>query len=248
MIETFNYFFPYKNVDKTIHVYLPPNYNTEEQYPVMYMYDGHNLFSDEQATYGTSWGPTDFLDSYDKPMIIVGIECTHEGNERLAEYSPYNIDTHHWGHIDGYGDSYMEWLVHDLKPYIDQRYSTNPFREATGIAGSSMGGLMAFYSVMAYNQYFSKAACLSPALAFCQNQLEHEWHQSTIDPNTRVYFSFGKNEVKRNEAGLHGAGHFNDLLVENGSTSYIHVQSPVTHNERTWRKQNQLYLDLLWKW
>lgn len=65
---------------RMIHVYLPDNYNeSQEQYPVMYMFDGHNLFCDEDATYGKSWGLKDFLDNYDKKLIIVGIECNHEG-------------------------------------------------------------------------------------------------------------------------------------------------------------------------
>ncbi|MEF2614646.1 alpha/beta hydrolase-fold protein, partial [Faecalibacillus faecis] len=38
---------------------------------------------------------------------------------------------------------------------IDQKYRTYPFRECTAIAGSSMGGLMAFYGVIKYNQYIS---------------------------------------------------------------------------------------------
>ena len=68
----------------------------------------------------------------------------------------------------------MDWVVNELKPMIDQKYRTIPFRECTGIGGSSMGGLMAFYTVIHYNQLFSKAACLSPALSLCIHQLQEE--------------------------------------------------------------------------
>ena len=84
MIEKFEHYFPLKQTFKQIHVYLPDDYaDSEERYPVMYMYDGHNLFNDHDATYGTSWGLKDFLEQYDKQLIIVGIECSHNGNERL---------------------------------------------------------------------------------------------------------------------------------------------------------------------
>ena len=56
---------------RIIHVYLPPFYHeSQESYPVMYMYDGHNLFRDEDATYGYSWHLEEFLDQYDKPFIV----------------------------------------------------------------------------------------------------------------------------------------------------------------------------------
>lgn len=247
MLEKFEYYFPYKDVNKTIHVYLPEAYNQGERYPVMYMYDGHNLFQDSEATYGESWGLSKFMDHYDKPLIIVGVECSHEGNERLQEYSPYQIETTHWGAIDGYGQEFMAWLTFDLKPYIDSRYNTLPFRESTAIGGSSMGGLMAFYSVVAYNEYYSKAACLSPSLSFCMDQLIDEWNQAKIASDTKVYFSFGEQELNRFAGLLDDVGYFNDQLVANGSASFIHIQEKGGHNEHTWKLQNQLYLDFLWK-
>lgn len=180
---------------RTIHLYLPNNYfESEERYPVMYMYDGHNLFYDEDATYGKSWGLKDFLDTYDKPVIVVGIECNHEGTERLNEFCPYTLDSP-FGHIDGKGKEFMDWVVYELKPYIDNHYRTIPFRECTGIGGSSMGGLMSLYTIIKYNQYFSKAACLSPSIAICHHQMKEEFKD--INPDTRVYFSYGKKEVRK---------------------------------------------------
>ena len=43
---------PY-HLDRMLHIYLPDDYEeSEARYPVMYMYDGHNLFYNEDATYG----------------------------------------------------------------------------------------------------------------------------------------------------------------------------------------------------
>jgi len=43
--------------EKTIRVYLPPSYtkNNDNQYPVLYMMDGQNLFFDSLAYFGRSW-------------------------------------------------------------------------------------------------------------------------------------------------------------------------------------------------
>ena len=93
MIEKFEVLITPFSLKRMIHVYLPDDYyNHQESYPVMYMFDGHNLFNDQDATYGKSWGLKDFMDSYDKKMIIVGIECNHEGNQRLSEYCPYDLE------------------------------------------------------------------------------------------------------------------------------------------------------------
>ena len=42
---------------RPLHIYLPDDYDqSQERYPVMYFFDGHNLYRDEDATYGKSWG------------------------------------------------------------------------------------------------------------------------------------------------------------------------------------------------
>ena len=57
------------------YVYLPESYDTEpeKRYPVMYLFDGHNMFFDKDATYGTSWGMKDYMDESGKQLILVGI-------------------------------------------------------------------------------------------------------------------------------------------------------------------------------
>lgn len=191
MLEKYDVYLRPFNCQRTLHIYLPNDYyQSDERYPVVYMFDGHNLFLDSDATYGKSWGLADFLDHYDKKLIIVGIECNHEGNERLSEYCPYSLNSRYFGRVQGKGIQTLDWLVYELKPMIDQKYRTYPFRECTAIAGSSMGGLMAFYGVIKYNQYISKAACLSPAFGLCKKRLERDLPQN-LNPDTRIYMSLG---------------------------------------------------------
>ena len=76
--------------NRPLHIWLPDDYDRSGQrYPVMYFFDGHNLFLNEDATYGKSWGLKEFLETWGKQLIVVGIECGHEGQERLSEYLPY---------------------------------------------------------------------------------------------------------------------------------------------------------------
>lgn len=246
MFEQFAFYFPAKDVDKQIHLYLPDHLSeSKERFPVLYMFDGHNLFFDEDATYGTSWDLLHFMDTYDKDLIIVGIECSHEEGERLREYCPYSVETEHFGQIDGYGDQNMNWLVNELKPFIDDNYPTIADRTGTAIAGSSMGGLMAYYAAIVHNQTFSKAAALSPAFGFCAEELMGEFVHHEISPDTRVYLSFGDQEV--NQDRLKEAGYFEQAILDRSGKTYMHLEKDGDHSESTWAAQNQLYMDFLWK-
>ena len=141
MIIKRDFIYTPKGASRPLHIWLPENYDrTEERYPVMYFFDGHNLFLDGDATYGKSWGMKDFLEGWEKEMILVGIECGHDGQERLSEYLPYPGNGWLTG-FDPQGQATMDWIVNEIKPMIDREYRTIPFRECTAIGGSSMGSL-----------------------------------------------------------------------------------------------------------
>ena len=152
--------------ERRVYLYLPDSYEKQKdkRYPVMYMFDGHNVFFDSDATFGKSWGMNKFMNQSKKDLIIVAVECNHEGNCRLQEYSPITFENATLGKIKGKGRVTMNWLVNTLKPFIDEKYRTLPDRCNTIICGSSMGGLMALYGATVYNHVFQRAACLSPSL------------------------------------------------------------------------------------
>ena len=187
-----------KGTNRPLHIYLPDDYfESEERYPVMYFFDGHNLYYNEDATYGKSWGLKEFLDSWGKKIIVVGIECGHDGEERLSEYLPYPPNkTSHFAPFAPTGDATMQWILSEVKPLIDLEYRTIPFRECTGIAGSSMGGLMALYAVVHYNRWFSKGGCISTAMGFCMRPLMADIKKCPISPDTRIYLSWGSREAQ----------------------------------------------------
>lgn len=251
MIKKFDVTITPLNKERTIHLYLPQGYeDSEERYPVLYMYDGHNLYRDEDATYGKSWGFEEFLDQYDKPFIMVGIECDHEGENRLSEYCPYRLPQSHFGKLDGYGDVFMEWVVSELKPMIDRQYRTIPFRECTMIGGASMGGLMALYSVIRFNQYFSKAACLSSSIGICMEELKGEIDKNEMDPDTRVYLSWGSREM-RGKAGMEAAYRSHSELAARmhryDVRTFLNPIAGGRHCEADWEKQIPEFMDYLWK-
>ena len=255
MIVKRDFLYTPKGQVRPLHIWLPDNYHdTDGYYPVMYFFDGHNLFLDEDATYGKSWGLKGFLEGWDKDMIIVGMECGHEGQERLSEYLPYPA-AGRFAQFEPQGDATFRWILDEIKPMIDREYRTIPFRECTAIGGSSMGGVMALYGAVRYNRWFSKAACVSTAMGFCMPPLISDLEKSTISPDTRIYLSWGTREAGRSRhdrSDRSSQTYYNnkavaDRLKKADATVKMECQVGGGHCEADWEKLVPGFMAFLWQ-
>ena len=228
------------------YAYLPDDYDlTERRYPVLYMFDGHNLFSDSEATYGKSWGLSDYLDRTRTPIIVAAVECNHEGNERLSEYSPVDFTFRNGEKIKGKGKKYMDWLVNTFKPYIDENLRTLPEREHTAIAGSSMGGLMTLYALSKYNKYFSKGAALSPSLWAYGVNLADFIGNSRYSKDTVLYMDYGSKEFDRAGIAKNNFCTATEALIKKGVNLTARIVDGGTHSEASWEKQIPIFMKVL---
>jgi predicted alpha/beta superfamily hydrolase len=193
-VHIINETFPVPQLGKTKRVWicLPEGYASDlsKRYPVLYMHDGQNVF-DAATSFSGEWGVDETMKGLqqrgDKGCIVVGID--NGGASRLDEYSPF-VNPVYGG---GQGAAYTGFLVNTLKPYIDSAYRTKPGREHTGIAGSSMGGLISLYAAIAYPEVFSKAGIFSPAFWFTDSLYGFiAGHQKKLP--AKFYFIAGKNE------------------------------------------------------
>ena len=229
------------------YIYLPDAYKRQpkQRFPVMYMFDGHNVFFDSDATYGKSWGMKDYLDITKKPLIVVAVECNHEGDGRLREYSPFDFKNGTLGNITGQGKLYMDWLVKYLKPFIDRNYRTLPDRENTIIGGSSMGGLMALYAAVCYNHVFQRAACLSPSLWVDSDKVLQMIAGAEVKNDTCIYMDYGSVEMYNHEGNasvLIAAAH---LLLTKRVDLTFRIVPGGTHSEASWEQQIPIFMDCL---
>lgn len=250
MIEKWNVAIPSLTGDRPrkAYVYLPVGYGEESgrRYPVIYMYDGHNLFSDEEATYGKSWGLADYLDYTETKVIIAAVECNTVGHGRLSEYTPVSFTYTDGTFISAKGKKYMDWLVKEFKPYIDENFRTLPDRANTAVAGSSMGGLMTLYSLLKYGKYFSKGAALSPSLWVNEGSTVQEFLQSgTLRKNTYIYMDYGSREFDRHSAQRRAFADTCATLIERGAFVTTRVVAGGTHCEASWEKQIPYFMSAL---
>lgn len=155
--------------DRDLYVYLPPSYDLDlnKRYPVMYVQDGKGAFylSDWSKETLSMHTTADELinEGLIDELIIVGI--SNMGEQRASEYA-------HWDGIDygmavqGKGELYEDFVVHDVMPYIESTYRVLEGRENTAIMGASLGGLVSCNIGMRHPELFSKVAMLSPYLGW----------------------------------------------------------------------------------
>ena len=185
---------------RDIHVYLPPSYtHSGRHYPVIYMHDGQNLFDHELAFAG-EWGVDETMEriAHEGVEAIV-VAVPNMGRERTAEYSPYHDDRHGGGR----GDAYIRFLSDTLKPHIDSHFRTRRGTEHTGLAGSSMGGLISLYGFLRRPDVFGFAGVMSPSLWFAGGAIFAEVERLVTWPG-RLYLDTGtaegRNQVRQTRA------------------------------------------------
>lgn len=220
-------------------VYVPPGYGEqpERTYPVLYMHDGQNLFDGRTSFIaGRTWMVREHADAAIEagevePLIIVGIYNT--GDRRLAEYTPERD----WQMGGGEAASYGLLLTRELMPWIAARYRVRTDRDATGLGGSSLGGLVTLYLGLSYAQHFGRLALLSPSVWWNHKSILGyvNEHAPQIWEKPRIWLDVGDREGLRT---LQNAEQLNRRLIANGwqPGDMLHFERVAggTHDEASW--------------
>lgn len=232
------------------YVYIPDIAETDPElrFPVLYMFDGQNLFRDSDASFGKSWGLLKYLTEHSVPLIVAAIECNHHPEEdacggRLSEYSPFDFSDRRFGDIKGRGTVTMDYITRNFKPYIDKNYPTLADRKHTFISGSSMGGLMTVYALLAYNDVFSRGAALSPSFSFSPKEMK-ELISSASLKRTILYMDNGALEM-RSQRAKKLFGDMAALLIRKGVLLDCRIVPEGFHSEVSWEKQIPFFIQTL---
>lgn len=190
-------------------VYTPATYaRGDARYPVIYMQDGQNLF-DPVTSFAGDWGLQTALAWASRrgaDAIVVGIP--NRGAARVDEYTPF-VDPRIGG---GQGERYLDYLINTVKPLVDQHFRTHTDRSHTGIAGSSLGGLISLYAYFRYPNVFGFTAALSPSLWFANAAILEVVEHAPRVPG-RVYLDVG---LKEGTAHVALARRLRDILIAKG--------------------------------
>lgn len=244
-----NFHSRYLEHDRTVLVYLPPDYDpaTADRYPVLYLHDGQNVF-DQATSFGDEWRVDETAQELIttgriEPIIVVGVYNT--GDHRLDEYTPTaTTETGRGGHADDYG----RMLVEELKPFIDATYKTFPGAANTAMGGSSLGGLLTIHLGLRYPTAFGKLAVLSPSVWWDDRVILREVEALTGKFSQRIWLDAGLREGERVVAD---SRLLRDALVAKGwilGEDLAYYEAPEgEHNERSWAARVGPVLEFLFR-
>jgi predicted alpha/beta superfamily hydrolase len=226
---------------RDIVVWLPPGVDgRKRRHPVVYFQDGQNLFDPLTAFCGQAWqaGRTAAqlvgAGELDAP-ILVGIYNT--GFARMDEYAPTRGTFPGWdGEVcrsRGLARKYARFVAEEVKPFIDARYPTQPEREHTAIAGSSMGGLVALYAALWEPRVFGGAGVMSASVWWDDGAAIRFVEGLKKKPPVRVWLDTGTAEP-----GWENTPRLREALVARGwcegeDLRYVQIEG-AEHNEAAW--------------
>jgi predicted alpha/beta superfamily hydrolase len=170
------------NEDRTIWVRMPAAaQGSKDRFPVVYITDAGSNVNEIGNT-------IDFLEhtNFIPPLIVVGIENT----DRVRDLTPHPGEVKQDdGSVDKYptsggSEKFLDFIQNELRPQIDEKYPTRPYRI---IVGHSLGGLFAVHALISHPGLFQAAIASSPSLW---------WSDYKTIEDTQQYFARNKDTKK----------------------------------------------------
>ncbi len=263
-------------VSRNIDVWLPENYNSNNHYAVLYMQDGQMLFDSSITWNHQEWMVDETISILIKQQkikncIVVGI--WHDDKLRHPEYfpqKPFEMLTDKQRNIvmnatrpNGFNvfndtvrsDNYLKFIVEELKPFIDEKYSTLKDKANTFIAGSSMGGLISMYAVCEYPEVFGGAGCLSthwPGIFTVENNpipdtfISYMHKHIPTAKDHLFYFDYGTATLDSLYPAIQSR--VDEVMKAKGYTSQSWITKAFPgedHSEKSWSKRLNFPLEFL---
>lgn len=251
-VETHYLPIPTSPTKRRVRVLLPSDYqeNSTATYPVVYMQDGQNVFYSKEAYSGHSWKLIPLIkQNPDFPKLIV-VALDNGGEQRFDEYTPWTFESEVQeivGFSGGSGELYSQWVVEQVKPFIDQQYRTKADRAHTVVAGSSLGGIIAAYIGAKYPEIFGSLGVFSLASWISEGPFLDFVFTHALHPETKVYIQVGTaegNEVDQailtkssNQAYIDSSLWYYQTLIRTGHSldkMWLRVLADEQHFEKYW--------------
>ena len=156
--------------DTSVNVLLPPDYSEEKEYPVVYILHGYYDSEDWMA----------------RPVVCISemlsnLYANGEAEEMIVVL-PYIYCSKDMPYCTGMDlqnslnyDNFVNDLVTDLMPFIENTFSVATGRENTAITGFSMGGRESLFIGFSHPELFGYigAVCPAPGLTPVENSPMH---------------------------------------------------------------------------
>jgi enterochelin esterase-like enzyme len=229
---------------RMLRVWVPPGYdqpeNAGKRYPVFYLNDGQNLFDSATSFTGVEWQVDETADRLIRaggipPAIFVGIDNARV--ERIKEYIPYRSLNPLL--LRPLGDRYPAFLTQEVIPFIQQNYRAAKGAENAILGGSSLGGLITLYTIMAAPGVFGGALLESASLWVANRQVLKDSRSFRRWPQ-KIRLAVGTHEVGREDKDRQTVENVRELeriLRRSGLDERrlrVEIAEGGTHSEGAW--------------
>ncbi|PWI58490.1 alpha/beta hydrolase [Sulfoacidibacillus thermotolerans] len=208
--------------ERTVKIFLPPDYDENKSYPILYCHDGNEFFSHGRiATFAADLIAQGKL----KPFLIAGIAVNHE--RRADDYALFGQRN----------DAYTRFVIEECIPFVEQSYAIHKERFYRAMAGISLGAVVTLELVFANPQLFEQLILFSGA--FYQEVLTYV-NRIPLTHKMSAYMIVGEQEQDVETP----SGHYNFLqanremkaLLEDKALQITYQEKTGTHIWGFWQK------------
>ena len=176
-VKSYQYYSKTAGHNKKVRVLLPPNYDTNKKYPVLFVL--HGIFGDENSMLDDSYGVKRMIanaisEGKTKDMIVIFPQMyTSPTGDQPGGFS---FDQQTMRDYDKFEDD----LLVDLLPWAKQQFSIAEGRRNAAITGFSLGGREALYIGTQHTDVFGFVGAACPAPGILPTQDQFMVHEGTI--------------------------------------------------------------------
>ncbi|MDR2079133.1 MAG: alpha/beta hydrolase, partial [Treponema sp.] len=144
-------------------------------------------------------------------------------------------------YVEGRGGEYLEWLVREFKPWIDENYRTRKQGAYTGIGGFSSGAIISSYALMTRPEVFSRLLVISGSFYIWMDCLDKTIDEANLDHVRYIYLDVSTNEqgrITNPRQFLDGTQMIYERFSKCGfdeTTMKYRVLKGLTHTQGGWR-------------
>lgn len=267
-MERFSYTSSTYNLPGTrdVYVYLPAVYDvlSDEQFPVLYMFDGQNIW-DKKSLPWEGWKVETSMERLAakkkiRPCIIVGIS---NSMNRTMEYVGWCDSLPLGGSFENpslakeYARQHRLMIVEEIIPLVESRWRALPDRSARVVAGSSFGAFLAARFAQLHSDIFCGAGLFSGGSTGFEQIIAENGFDFDGNHPVRFYIDCGTGDYLE-RALLPGCQALKEYLLEKGYKQAKSVKKKngdffyqeckgEPHNEKAWSSRVPAFLEWIFR-
>lgn len=234
---------------RKVNIYLPSTYNNKDRFPVIYAFDGANLYDPKNSLSGHSWEIEKVMEKLIKEKVTNGyiVVGVYTSKNRLFEYTPvqYKEEVLKYFKVNHkpIGDTTLDFFD-EVICYIESNYLTNGINH---IMGSSCGAIMSLYALMKYPNKYKSAGIFSIASTLLSPDYHNMLENAKFSDNKAFVYMGDKESSSVNGDVIKEAYYIYSILEDKGVDSALLIGKNKKHNEQAWEYAFDNYIRFLEK-